>query len=106
MLQKFGVALIQKQLDEGLSKAEVTDLYDMLKGVSAIPFEVQSENAVAMGFVNLVDAALMNYDLKPLTEFIREIISDTAKKRGMEARDFRMRLHGVGDIDIYIGHGS
>ena len=101
---EFGAAFIQKPLDEGLTKSETMDLFDMLKGVQVIPLEVQSENATAMGFVNLTDAELMDYDLKPLEAFVREIISDVDK----ETNDGHYKFHsdGSGIIDVYIGYGE
>ena len=102
MITEFGAAFIQKPLDEGLKKGEVSDLFDMLKGISAIPFEVQSENAVAMGFVNRTDAELMDYDLKPLAAFVREIISDTKKEN--ETGQYEFHYDGAGIIDVYIGY--
>ena len=101
-VMEFGAAFIQKPLDEGLTKSEVSDLFDMLKGVSAIPFEVQSENAVAMGFVNRTDAELMEYDMRPLEAFVREILSDTAKEN--ETGRYEFPYDGVGIIDVYIGY--
>ncbi len=102
LLTEFGAAFIQKPLDEGLTKSEVLDLFDMLKGVSAIPFEVQSEDAVAMGFVNRTDAEMMDYDLKPLEVFVREIISDTANEN--ETGQYEFHYDGSNVVDVYIGY--
>lgn len=102
LVTEFGAAFIQKPLDEGLTKSEVSDLFDMLKGVSAIPFEVQSENAVAMGFINRTDAELMDYDIKPLEAFVREIISDTVNEN--ETGQYEFHYDGAGIIDVYIGY--
>lgn len=99
---KFGAAFIQKPLDEGLSKSDVSDLFDMLKGVHAIPIEIQGNNTVAMGFVNLTDAELMDYDLKPLKAFVGEIISDTEKEN--EMGQYIFHFDGAGEIDVYIGY--
>jgi len=62
MKKEFGVALKQKPLDEGLTKYEINSLFNMLKGVDAIPIEIQGENASAMGFINLADAEFLNYE--------------------------------------------
>ena len=103
LLAEFGAAFIQKPLDEGLERNEVLDLFDMLKGVSGIPMEVQSENTVAMGFVNRTDAKLMNYDMRKLEEFVRNIISDVENENSSECYEFD--FPGVGIIDVYIGYG-
>ena len=102
LITEFGAAFIQKPLDEGLKKGEVSDLFDMLKGISAIPIEVQAENSVAMGFVNRTDAELMNYDLEPLEAFVRGIISDIKKEN--ETGQYEFHYDGVGIIDVYIGY--
>ncbi len=99
---EFGAAFIQKPLDEGLTKSEAISLFDVVKGITAIPIEVQSENAVAMGFVNLTDAALMNYNFNPLIAFVREIISDVTNEN--ETGQYEFHFDGAGIIDIYIGY--
>ena len=100
----FGAAFIQKPLDEGLTKSETMDLFDMLNGVRAIPLEVQSENATAMGFVNLTDAELMDYDLKPLEAFVKEIISDTNNENIDGRYEFYSHKAEIEIIDVYIGY--
>ncbi len=104
LVTKFGAAFIQKPLDEGLTKSEVSDLFDILKDASAIPFEVQSENVVAMGFVNRTDAELMDYDFKPLEAFVREIISDTVNEN--ETGQYEFHYDGSGIVDVYIGYSN
>ncbi len=102
MKMEFGAAFIPKSLDEGLTKEEITDLFDMLKGVHAIPMEVQSEGSVAMGFVNCTDAELMDYDLQPLAAFVREILEDPSKES--ENGEYEFPFDGAGMIDVYIGY--
>jgi len=99
MKLEFGATFIRKPLGEGLTKEEITDLFDMLSGIHAIPMEVQSEGSVAMGFVNLTDAELMDYDLQPLAAFVREIIEDTSKETEGE---YEFPFDGAGMIDVYI----
>lgn len=101
---EFGAAFIQKPLDEGLQRNEILDLFDMMKGVSAIPMEVQAENTIAMGFVNRTDAELMGFDLRQLEEFVRNIISDVENEDS--SKYYKYSANGVGIIDIYIGYGN
>ena len=80
MKTEFNIVLKEKPHDEGLTKAEVMDLYDMLSGVEAIPIEIQGEYSTAMGFINLTDAEFMNYDYSNLESYIQEILNDMEKE--------------------------
>ena len=75
--RKFGVVLKEKPLDEGLTRSEVMDLFDMLSGVEAIPIEIQGDvNSTAMGFINLTDADWMDYDYSKLEDVVKNILND------------------------------
>lgn len=74
--KEYNIALLEKPLDEGLSKSEVMDLFDMLSGANAIPIEIQGENSAAMGFINLTDAEFMNYDYTKLENFVKSVLND------------------------------
>lgn len=99
---EFSAAFIQKPLDEGLSEKEIIMLFKSLSGTHAIPMEIQAENAVAMGFVNLTDAEFMNYDLRKLEEFVKEIISDVEKENYVGWYEFP--VEGVGVLNVFIGY--
>ncbi len=96
----YGVALKEKPLDEGLDRWEVIELFDKLHGASGIPFEVQAENSVAMGFINRLDAEFMNYDYTKVEELVRRVLNDMQ----YESPDCRYSVHfkNVGDIDIWL----
>jgi hypothetical protein len=74
--KEYNIALLEKPLDEGLSKSEVMNLFDMLSGVNAIPIEIQGEHSTAMGFINLTDAEFMNYDYTKLEDFVKSVLND------------------------------
>ena len=75
--RKFGVVLKEKPLDEGLTRSEVMDLFDILSGVEAIPIEIQGDvNSTAMGFINLTDADWMDYDYSKLEDVVKNILND------------------------------
>lgn len=100
MTKTYGVALIEKPLDEGLTRSEVNDLFDMLHGVDAIPIEIQAENSAAMGFINLTDAEFMNYDYTALTELVASILNDMEKEN--QDCHYILPVSGFGDIDIWL----
>lgn len=82
-MKEYSIALKEKPLDEGLSRAEVTGLFDHLNGVHAIPIEVQGEFSTAMGFINVTDAELIDFSYGEGTdiyEFIKGILDDTGKE--------------------------
>ncbi len=100
---EYNIALLEKPLDEGLTKAEVIDLFDMLSGTSAIPIEIQAENSVAMGFINLTDAEFLNYDYTGLTNKVRAILNDMDLEN--EGCSYEIE-NGHGHSTIYLSRGE
>ena len=76
MQTEYSIVLKEKPLDEGLTKAEIIDLFDMLSGVEAIPIEIQGENSAAMGFINLTDAEFFNFDYARIVNKVTKILND------------------------------
>ena len=95
-----GVALIEKPLDEGLTRGEVADLFDLLHGTSGIPIEIQAEHSTAMGFINLTDAEAMNYDYTALKELLVPIMNDMDKES--PDHNYSRDVPGIGAIDIWM----
>lgn len=105
MKKEFGVALKQKPLDEGLTKSEINYLFDKLKGIDAIPVEIQGENASAMGFIDPTDAEFLDYKYDNDSElgfFIKNILDDVNNESNNN--EYEMDIPGVGTIDIYLGY--
>lgn len=102
MKHEFGISLKEKPHDEGLLRAEITDLYDMLSGVDAIPMEVQGEYSSAMGFINLTDAEILDYGYNagsPVYEFVKEILDDMRNET--PSGEYVFEYHG-NEIRIYL----
>lgn len=76
MYTEYNIVLLEKPLDEGLSKEECSIMFDMLSGSTALPIDIQGEFSCAMGFVNRLDAEFMDYDFAELTEFVQNILND------------------------------
>ena len=97
--QTYGVALLEKPLDAGLTKNESTKLFDRLHGIEAIPIEIQAEHSTAMGWINLTDAEILNYEYTGLTEFIQTILEDMENENpdGVYVYD-----DGTNEIDIFL----
>ena len=82
MEKTYGVILREKSLDDGLTLEDVTMMIKKLHGIEGIPVEFQGEGSVAMGFINLTDAEIMNYDYSALEEMVFEVLNDPDKPRG------------------------
>ena len=77
--------MIEKPIDEGLTRSEAIDLYDMLAETEAIPIEIcnPNGNSVAMGFITVQDADNLNYRYDQDSEFgqfIALILDDIYKE--------------------------
>ena len=101
MLTAVGVALKQKPLEDGLTREEASDLFDMLSGPEGIPIDISGQNACAMGFVNQTDADLIDFDFQPLKDAVMEILNN--KNNESRTGFYVMRTKRV-DLDIYIGY--
>ena len=99
MKAEYGIALLEKPLDEGLTKAEIINLFNALSGVHAIPLEIQGENSVAMGFINLTDAEYMNYDYTKLKSVVRSVLNDMDNENS--ACEYAVE-NGHGESTIYL----
>ena len=97
MKSEYNIALKEKQLDEGLNREELNDLYDLVSGVDVIPIEIQGESSTAMGFINLTDAEYMDYDYTKLEEVVRSVLNDMDKENSDYEYEVENR-HGVSTI--------
>lgn len=95
----YGVALFERPLDDGITAGESMELFNKLHGIKAIPIEIQNENSTAMGWINLADAEILNYDYTGLTEFIQTILGDMKNENpdGVYVYD-----NGTNEIDIFL----
>ena len=83
---KYDVFLIEKPGINGLTKAEVMDIFDSLNGDEAYPLEVFNPNgeSSAMGFITKAGADKINHSYygndefedKGLYQFIAKILGD------------------------------
>lgn len=81
----FEIALIEKPEYEGLTKAEVIDLHDMLSMPEAFPVEIGdiNGNSYAMGFITPHAAEELQYEYgqdSELGQFISLILDDMNKE--------------------------
>lgn len=76
----FGIALKEVELDDGLVRQEILDLYDMLDDVVVLPLEIMAREheCSAIGFVTLEAANIIDSDcaLPELKVFIASILDD------------------------------
>ena len=98
---EYNIVLKEKTLDEGLTKAEICDMYDLLSGISAIPVEFQGECSTAMEFINLTDAGWMNYDYSKLGVFVTSILNDVENESPNGEYEFDIsNNHGISSVII------
>ena len=90
----YDIALIEKMLDEGLSKTEVNWILNLVEG-EVIPFEVQGESSVAMGFISVSHAETVNYDYATIEENIQFILNDVNNETSNGEYEV---LNGFGDV--------
>lgn len=81
----FEIALIEKPGCEGLTRAEIMDLHDMLSRPEAFPVEIGdiNGNSAAMGFITPKAAEELQYEYgqdSELGQFISSILDDMNKE--------------------------
>lgn len=81
----FDIALIEKPVDQGLTRAEVMDLHDMLSEPEAFPVEIgdTNGNSSAMGFITPQAAEKLQYEYgqdSDLGHFISSVLDDMNKE--------------------------
>lgn len=77
----FEIVLKEKPANEGLTKEEVMDLFDMLSGPFGFPVDISDNNGVssALGFIKDDAADDLNYEFdqsSELGQFISSILND------------------------------
>ena len=98
----YGLCLMERPLDEGLTAKESDLLFNHLHGIKGIPIEIQAAHSSAMGWINLTDAEILDYDYddsSKIANFIREILEDTNKENSDGSYTFD---NGYNEIDILI----
>lgn len=97
----YGLVLIEKPLDDGLTKSDVSILLNMLpNNTEVFPVDLETECFAAMGFITERTANFFNYDWREDSEigkYICGILNDSEK----ENPDGEYEFDG---IRIYMGH--
>lgn len=92
-----GIALREKPLEEGLTRTDILDLFDMLDDSEALPFEVEgNQSSVAMGFISMTTYDKLTEDIckngiNRLKKFVADILSDMS----LESEDCVYWFEGV-----------
>lgn len=95
---QFDIALLEKPGTDGLTAANVRDLFSMLTDTEAYPIEIENAtgNSYAMGFIAVSAADKLNYSYDLITEDIQKILRDMDNENPLGI--YRMQ-----DLDVYIG---
>lgn len=75
----YDVVLMERPLDDGLTKIEITELLEKING-SVIPLDIVGDYSAAMGFITFDAADLLNYDFDKISEYVKSIINDMKKE--------------------------
>lgn len=78
MQTKFDIVLLEKPDDEGLTRTNCMDMFDMLKEEEAYPIEINHPNMTssAIGFIGKNADEQLNYSHEQLEKFVQNIIND------------------------------
>lgn len=76
MYTNYNVVLIEKALDEGMTRSEIFDLLDLVSGEEYNPIEIEGNNSVAMGFIDYEIDELIDFDHTQIENFVKEILND------------------------------
>ncbi len=94
-MRDFGIALKQKAGTEGLTRSELTDLYDLLAGGAVFPIELEAycTECSAMGFISVDAAEMLDYDYEEsgLHDYIASILDDV----NLESENFEYDFKGI-----------
>lgn len=94
--QTFGITLVEKPNVDGLTKAEVMEMYDQMNGDEAYPLEISGCETSAMGFITPEAAEILNYDYQEsgLNDFVAVILDDMNNESEDGTYEFRgIRIH-------------
>lgn len=92
----FGITLVEKPNVDGLTKAEVMEMYDQMNGDEAYPLEISGCETSAMGFITPEAAEVLNYDYQEsgLNDFVAVILDDMNNESEDGTYEFRgIRIH-------------
>lgn len=92
----FGITLVEKPNVDGLTKAEVMEMYDQMNGDEAYPLEISGCETSAMGFITPEAAEILNYDYQEsgLNDFVAVILDDMNNESEDGTYEFRgIRIH-------------
>lgn len=78
----YDVVLIEKPLDEGLTRNNINQILDMIKGDEVFPLEVISDHqgSAAMGFITIEASDKLDHLYDGISYFIRQILEDMEKE--------------------------
>lgn len=89
----YGLVLIEKCCTDGLTKAEVMDIFDMLDSNEAYPVELSAyaQESSAMGFITPKAAELIDYDYEysGLHNYIALILDDVNREEDSCEYEFK-----------------
>lgn len=94
--QTFGITLIEKPNVDGLTKAEVVEMYDQMDGDEAYPLEIGGSETSAMGFITPEAAEILDYDYEDsgLNDFVSVILGNVNNEPEDGTYEFRgIRIH-------------
>lgn len=96
----YDIALVEKPISDGLTRAEAMDLIDMLgEEFYPIVFDADHQECSALGFITVGAAEKLNYDYHALSAYIGIILDDLNK----ENPEYEYEFEG---LKIWMGYGG
>ena len=89
----YGLVLREKYGTDGITKADVMDMFDMLDGTEAYPIELSAyaQESFAMGFITAEAAELIEYEYEysGLHNYIALILNDVNREEDSCEYEFK-----------------
>ncbi len=87
----YDIMLLEKPLDDGLTRAEIIDMLDAMSfdEVSILEIDNPQGSSVAVGFITMPAFESISYDSSRLAEFIGNILGDISNENDLGVYDFQ-----------------
>lgn len=94
----YDIVLLEKSVDEGINKKEVTKVMKLVNGYDVLPFEVQNPNgsSVATGFVSYHCAEKYDFNLDAITRNLESVLENMNLESPTS-------VYRIDDTNIYMG---
>ena len=99
----YDICLLEKPLDEGLTRAEIIDMLDVMSfdEVSMLEINNPQGSSVALGFITMPAFESMDYDSSHLAGFVGNILGNMENENDLGIYEFH-NTSGAEPLRIYL----